>query len=504
MSQKLSQKLNIWWLRRDFRLNDNPALYYCLQQTAKDPNSKFLPIFCLDDSILKSNNLGLIRRRYLASLLQEFSNNFDNFCIFYQSPVKIFEALSKFFEVRVFFNQDLEPYSRIRDKQVSQVVKTHIFSDYISVPLKTFTGQGNLYSVFTPFKKKVCTDFLKLAVLPIANWRVLKPDQNLDWPKIKSQFPGLPDILDTNTLEQFIDLNSNNLVINIAKDEVFNVDLKEIGVEAQISSWYKNEAQALSQFQDFLTNISEYKTKRDFPGLYQYTSKMSVALKWGLVSARLLKQEILKKTNGQAWQDLNAGQEAFLSELIWREFYRYILYHYPQVLNLEFQSKYQNLNIWADQKTSLSRFLAWTKGQTGYPLVDAGLGEIKQTGWMHNRMRMVVASVLTKNLGIDWRWGQSFFEAVLLDLDLASNNGGWQWAASVGSDPKPIRIFNPYLQAQKYDPDFSYQKQWLDRELYQIKTSNTGKKSIDYKITPIVEHSQARTQALARYGLSQR
>ena len=165
----MSQKLNIWWLRRDFRLNDNPALYYCLQQTAKDPGSIFLPVFCLDDQILKSNNTGLIRRKYLVCLLQSFSKNFSNFCIFHTSPVEIFKKLNKFFEVRVFINQDLEPYSRVRDKEVSKITKAHIFSDYISIPLKTFTGQGNLYSVFTPFKNKIRSDFLQSPVLPQAN-----------------------------------------------------------------------------------------------------------------------------------------------------------------------------------------------------------------------------------------------------------------------------------------------------------------------------------------------
>jgi len=185
----------------------------------------------------------------------------------------------------------------------------------------------------------------------------------------------------------------------------------------------------------------------------------------------------------------------YISELIWREFYRYILWHNPDCLDLEFQSKYREKNLegkqvskipWKSGAEAESIFLSWIKGQTGYPLVDAAMNEIAKTGWMHNRTRMVVASILTKNLGIDWRWGQDYFRSILVDLDEASNNGGWQWAASTGSDPKPIRIFNPYLQAEKYDPKNLYQQKWLPA---------------DYISKPIVEHSIARQLAMQRYGL---
>ena len=145
----------------------------------------------------------------------------------------------------------------------------------------------------------------------------------------------------------------------------------------------------------------------------------------------------------------------------------------------------QNQIIWVDDQTALERFLAWIRGETGYPIVDAAMRQLAATGWMHNRSRMIVASVLTKNLGVDWRWGQEYFRAVLIDLDEASNNGGWQWASSTGSDPKPIRIFNPYLQAENYDQKNLYQKKWLPQ---------------NYKSRPIIEHKLAREQALIRYG----
>jgi deoxyribodipyrimidine photo-lyase len=166
------------------------------------------------------------------------------------------------------------------------------------------------------------------------------------------------------------------------------------------------------------------------------------------------------------------------------------MYHKPNLMNEEFQEIFRKNIVWADQKEADKRFIAWMQGETGYKIVDAAMRQLAQTGQMHNRARMIVASVLTKNLGVDWRWGQEYFRAMLLDLDEASNNGGWQWGASVGADPKPIRIFNPYLQAKNYDADGVYQKRWL------------GDIRFNQKDNPLIEHAVAREEALKRYGLS--
>ncbi len=179
----------------------------------------------------------------------------------------------------------------------------------------------------------------------------------------------------------------------------------------------------------------------------------------------------------------------FISELIWREFYKYLWFHRPELFSEPFQEKRLSVS-WVSGAEAHGRFVAWMTGRTGYPLVDAAMMQLARTGWMHNRARMVVSSVLTKNLGVDWRWGQEYFRAMLIDLDEASNNGGWQWGASVGADPKPIRIFNPYLQAETHDADGAYQKKWLDAEYLK----NPPK--------PIVPHESARAEALERYGLS--
>ena len=159
-------------------------------------------------------------------------------------------------------------------------------------------------------------------------------------------------------------------------------------------------------------------------------------------------------------------------------------------MNQEFQEKFRFKVEWVEDKVAIERFKSWIKGGTGYKIVDAAMMQLKNTGWMHNRARMIVASVLTKNLGVDWRWGQEYFRATLIDLDEASNNGGWQWGASVGADPKPIRIFNPYLQAENYDKEGIYQKKWLGEERY------------FFDLAPLVEHKDARAEALRRYGLS--
>jgi deoxyribodipyrimidine photo-lyase len=189
---------------------------------------------------------------------------------------------------------------------------------------------------------------------------------------------------------------------------------------------------------------------------------------------------------------VDQGALCFISELIWREFYKYLLFHNPNLLDTEFQKKYRGTISWTPHKEAMRRFEAWIKGETGYPVVDAAMKQLAQTGWMHNRSRMIVASVLTKNLGVDWRWGQEYFRAALIDLDEASNNGGWQWGASVGADPKPIRIFNPELQAKNYDASGKYQDTWLNTEGFMSRP----------EITPIIEHKDAREEAKKRYGLS--
>jgi deoxyribodipyrimidine photo-lyase len=222
---------------------------------------------------------------------------------------------------------------------------------------------------------------------------------------------------------------------------------------------------------------------------------MSLALAWGFVSARtlcLLIKEYYNTSFENPHSLRHGGATHYISELIWREFYGYLLHHYPQLMHTEFQEKFRGRIRWQENKEAHKRFVAWMRGETGYAIVDAAMKQLATLGWMHNRARMIVSSVLTKNLGVDWRWGQEYFRAMLIDLDEASNNGGWQWGASVGADPKPIRIFNPYLQAKNYDADGGYQKKWLPPERLVL------------ELPLLVEHKRAREDALARYGLSKK
>lgn len=218
--------------------------------------------------------------------------------------------------------------------------------------------------------------------------------------------------------------------------------------------------------------IRNYKKQRDFPGI-RGTSRLSVHLRFGTISIRELAQE--------------AGglNETYLNELIWRDFYQMILWHFPKVVGHAFKPQYDKIH-WRNNE---EEFAAWCEGRTGYPIVDAGMRELNETGFMHNRVRMVVASFLTKHLLIDWRWGEAYFAKRLLDYDLAANNGGWQWAAGSGCDAAPyFRVFNPYLQTKKFDPDLKYIRKWVPEF-----------EEFTYP-QPIVDHEEARKRCLVTYG----
>ena len=499
------EKLYIYWLRRDFRTLDNPALYH-ISQFSEGCN--FLPIFCLDENLLASKNLGLIRRKYLAKLLLWAKKTFPNFVIFHSSPAEVFNFLDKYFEIEIFANDDVEPYARKRDLEISQKFNLQLFADQLTINPETRSGSGNIYSVFTPFKNAVWQSFLDSPVLPVVETKNVFNNLNLKEKIINlSQFENVKTV---ENPELVIDLESNILNVRFKNVQNYNkfendfisfenenvkIDLNKIGVLADIDSYYQNENSAIFEFEKFLDKIENYQDDRNFLAK-NGVSGMSVALKWGLVSSRYLKQKIVEK-------GLNVGSEIYLTQLIWREFYRYLLFHRPELLDSEFQSKFQGTLNWVSGDLALERFVAWIDGKTGYPLVDAAMNEVKQFGWMHNRTRMVVASVLTKNLGIDWRFGQEYFRAVLLDLDEANNSGGWQWAASVGSDPKPIRIFNPSLQAKNYDSENLYQKKYLPKNTYKESDNlfNNDNK-FEYLLTPILDHKIARQEAINRYNLA--
>jgi len=528
------QSLTIYWCRRDFRLTDNPALFSAVSEAQKS-DTPFVALYILDDAILGKNhthpNIGHPRRLFLSRALAHFATQLPHFQIVTGNPSSVFQQLSQQYQLQIFANEDIEPYAKQRDLEVSNIIKKQggslrLFVDQLTAPRQVRTGSGNLYSVFTPFKKAVWNDFLSAEVAPTVTVTDVK--------KLSTISLHIPKII----ADSEVDLQSQ-ICTNIDAPWTFLVGEKVYDVQEILGDTWKSlagkledvtlnsstqkpphqpataaprqrgiwtpdysnfawqEREVLQQFSTFAqTALGKYKTGRDELALQNGTSSMSVALKWGLVSSRTLKNMVIQqfgKPDSDTFilqsHEVQKSVESYISELIWREFYRYILHHNPQVLTTNYQQKYQGEGEpkWLSGKVAHQRFEAWMKGETGYDLVDAGMKQIAQTGWMHNRTRMVVGSILTKNLGIDWRWGQEYFRAMLLDLDEASNNGGWQWAGSVGADPKPIRIFNPYLQ-ERYDCKRTYIKKWLGDE--------------PRIIQPIVEHAVARDEAKGRYGLS--
>lgn len=491
------QKLIIYWSRRDFRLQDNSALLEATQK-ANQEKIDFVPLYILDNQILETNsstNIGYPRRLFLSKALAQFATNFDQMVVVKGDYKIIFETFQDNFDVLVYANEDIEPYSLKRDSEVKNIVSEfQSFTDQITVDRNTVSMSDKPYSVFTPFKKAVWQEFMNAK----ADAKVTKIPQTS-----KIDLDSQPLALETLKYKDQTDLEKQIFELvdtqwSFAVGD-HKVNLDKILKRPDYKNWYFSESEALEHFDQYLESgkMSAYRKNRDDLGLDTMdegqTSRMSVALKWGLVSARTLKAKVLNffetDFDNPMSTSHNEGGLHFLSELVWREFYRYTLFQRPDVLDQEFQSKFQGTIEWVDDKIAFSRFQSWIKGETGYPVVDAAMHQIAQIGWMHNRSRMIVASVLTKNLGVDWRWGQEYFRAVLLDLDEASNNGGWQWAASVGADPKPIRIFNPHLQAQNHDSKSLYQKKWLPDDY-------------SASLDPVIEHKKAREEALERYKLN--
>jgi deoxyribodipyrimidine photo-lyase len=494
------QKLIIYWSRRDFRTIDNPALYKSIEKTVKT-KSLFVPIFILEDYMVQGDpgyQFGYPSQFFLAKSLPLFAENFENFIIFKGNAIETFKNLQAGYDIEIFINEDIHTdfYKQVIKLQKLGISVT-IFNDQLTVSKQTFSGTGGLYSVFSPFKKNVWQSFLDYPEVPTSEPKSIPKEQLLNSAEFK-------DKITPNTYEKLISTFGQTRQILIAGKIV---DISKIVQIPDLNSWYWSEKECLNLFNGFLNSglLSQYKQNRDslkldteilyledgakFSGK---TSKMSLGLAWGLISARTIKNKILAYYKDQNFSNFHStspdqGVLCFLSELIWREFYKYIYFHKPDVMNTEFQSKFRGTIDWVEEKEALKRFESWIRGETGYEVVDAAMNQLAKTGWMHNRSRMIVASVLTKNLGVDWRWGQEYFRATLIDLDEASNNGGWQWGASVGADPKPIRIFNPYLQQENYDKNKDYIHFWLPAE-YDIKE-------------PIIEHKLAREQAMKRYGL---
>ena len=443
---------------------------------------------------------GYPSRFFLAHALPVFGGQFKNFALVEGRAAAYLLQLSEQYELTVFVNDDVyvDFYTQVA-KLKSAGVAIEVFEDALSVPKATVSGEGNLYSVFTPFKKNVWAHFIKKKQLP----------------KVVLDDVTYLDSKEVATLANKVELSTATILATFSSARLLKagntiIDLDTLTSKPKLEDWYFSEAEAITRFKDYLKSgdLDNYKNNRDSLELdvageqnqklaeKGKTSRMSLALAWGLVSSRTLMQmmqEYFDETFDNPFSTrVSQGALTYISELIWREFYRYQMFHHPELMDTEFQKRFRGTIAWVEDEVALGRFIAWIKGETGYPVVDAAMKQLSATGWMHNRSRMVVASILSKNLGVDWRLGQEYFRAVLIDLDEASNNGGWQWGASVGADPKPIRIFNPELQAKNYDASGVYQKRWLQSD---------ENFSLLAPSVPIVEHKVARDEALVRYGL---
>lgn len=392
-----------------------------------------IPLFIFDTEILDSlEEKKDARVEFIHQAVSELKSQLEqlgsSLLVLHGNPIDIFKNLKP---SAVYVNRDYEPYALARDNEVrtdlqSRGVKFNTYKDHVIFePTEVLKSNGTPYTIFTPYSRK---------------WQeIFKP---------------------VHAKSYSVEALQNNLMKTAPLPLP---SLNDIGFSRTTIHFPERVIKA--------STIEKYDQQRDFPAI-KGTSRLSIHIRFGTVSIRKLIQVALKKN------------KVWLNELIWREFYQMILWHFPQVVTSSFKMEYDRIS-W---RNNVEEFNAWCEGKTGYPIVDAGMRELNQTGFMHNRVRMITASFLTKHLLIDWRWGEAYFAKKLLDYELASNNGGWQWAAGSGSDAVPyFRVFNPQLQAEKFDPQNQYVKKWIP-EL------NTN----EYP-TPIVDHKFARERALKAY-----
>lgn len=431
----MKAKINIMWFRRDLRLTDNAALYHALKS-----NHPVLPLFIFDRNILdKLEDTSDRRVTFIHSTLLDIQTELTDLKssieVHYGFPDEIFQALLEKYRIdKVFTNHDYEPYAQEREAAIEKLLNKngatlHTSKDQVIFEKEeVIKDDGTPYTVFTPYSKKWKTKLTEF---------YLKP------------FP------------------TEKYFANFYKQATTIIpSLESMGFRKTDQTFPSKE------LRDSI--ISEYAAKRNFPALENGTSKMGVHLRFGTVSIRELARRSIV---------LN---ETYLNELIWRDFYHMILWHFQRVGKGKcFKPAYEFI----EWRNSESEFQQWCDGMTGYPIVDAGMRELNATGYMHNRVRMITASFLTKHLLIDWRWGEAYFAQKLLDFDLAANNGGWQWASGSGCDAAPyFRVFNPALQTEKFDKDLRYIKKWVP-EFQEFSYPK-----------PIVVHEEARKRALEVYA----
>jgi deoxyribodipyrimidine photo-lyase len=423
--------MTVFWFRRDLRLEDNIGLFHALQ--SKDA---VLPIFIFDTSILTQLSEDDARvvfiHQQLVKIQTQLQTKGKSLAVFYGVPIEVFAKLIAEHKIKsIYTNHDYEPYARKRDLELFQLFKENNIEfktskDQVIFEKNEVTKEdGTPYVVYTPYANK---------------WK-----QNFN--KIDLKFYNSEDYIDNITIHQYPFLSLEDIA-------------------------FKPSAITVTPYDISTSLIDNYEATRNFPALNK-TSYLGIYLRFGAVSIRHMISKAIESKN-----------ETFFKELIWREFFMQILWHFPHTVNQSFRPKYDAIQ-W-DNNESL--FQKWCEGKTGYPFVDAGMRELNTTGHMHNRVRMITASFLCKHLLIDWRWGEAYFANKLLDYEQASNVGNWQWAAGSGVDAAPyFRIFNPTEQIKKFDKDLVYIKKWVP----ELETS-------EYP-NPIVDHKEARERCLQTY-----
>jgi len=427
----MKPKISIFWFRRDLRIEDNVGLYHALSS-----GNKVLPLFVFDTDILENLDADDARVTFIheeLTRMHRFLSEVGSSLFVRRGKVtEVFKELIDTFDLQeVYTNRDYEPYATQRDEEAKD------FLSLMNVPLLSFKDQvifetneivkqdGSPYKVYTPYSKKWLSQLSETFYACFTT---------------------------SDLLENFYKFTSNL------------ISLEEIG--------FRPSAIKVLPFDTSESMVNGYEGTRNFPGV-QGTSRLSPHLRFGTVSVRKCVQNALKSSN-----------TTFLKELIWREFFMQILWHFPKTVLCNFKPKYDGI-LWRNKQ---KEYQAWCDGNTGYPIVDAGMRELNSTGFMHNRVRMITASFLCKHLLIDWRWGEMYFAKKLLDFDLAQNVGNWQWVAGTGCDAAPyFRIFNPTEQVKKFDKDFAYIKKWVPEF-----------QELTY-VLPIVNHKEARERCLKTY-----
>lgn len=422
--------MNLFWFRRDLRLEDNVGLFHALSHSKQT-----LPIFIFDPTILSQLPKHDARITFIHNLLQkiqkQLQTNEKSLAIFYDKPITVFKKLIQENKIDIVYtNHDYEPFAIQRDLEIQNLLKENniefkTYKDQVIFEKKEITKEDDSpYIVYTPYMKKWKERFRKETIQNHPSEKYIKNC-------ISHSYPFL--------------------------------SLSDIG--------FKTSSLQVSSFDISDTLIDNYDDTRNFPAV-SGTSMLAAHLRFGAVSIR----EIMAKA-------IIGSKETFWNELIWREFFMQILWHFPHTVTNSFKPKYDHIK-WRNNE---DEFKKWCDGTTGYPLVDAGMRELNATGHMHNRVRMVTASFLCKHLLIDWRWGETYFAQKLLDYEQSSNVGNWQWAAGSGVDAAPyFRIFNPAEQLKKFDKDFIYTQKWVPefQELTYI---------------PMVDHKEARERILKVY-----